>query len=103
MMGAPMEGKRRPVSAVVIAKNEERRIAECLESLSWADEIVVVDSGSTDGTVETALRFTEKVFPVPWKGFGPQKQAAVTETAAAWLSDCRQNPPKSSRIRPVLY
>ncbi len=72
-----MEGSRRPVSGVVIAKNEERRIAECLGSLSWADEIVVVDSGSTDGTVEIARHFTDKVFPVPWKGFGPQKQAAV--------------------------
>lgn len=72
-----MERIRRPVTAVVIAKNEERRIALCLESLSWADEIVVVDSGSTDGTLETARRYTERVFPVPWKGFGPQKQAAV--------------------------
>ena len=68
---------RRPVSAVVISLNEERNIGVCLESLRWADEIVVVDSGSSDGTPEIARRYTDKVFEVPWRGFGPQKQAAV--------------------------
>ncbi len=68
---------RRPVSAVVIALNEEKNIAACLESLRFADEIVVVDSGSTDATLDIARRYTDKVFGVPWKGFGPQKQAAV--------------------------
>ncbi|MBF8258776.1 MAG: hypothetical protein HW377_1150 [Actinobacteria bacterium] len=69
--------ERRKISAVVIALDEGRNIAACLESLRWADEIVVVDSGSSDGTKEIARRYTEKVFDVPWKGFGPQKQAAV--------------------------
>ena len=68
---------RLPLSAVVIARNEAARIGECLESLRFADEIVVVDSGSSDGTREIARRYTDKVFDVPWKGFGPQKQAAV--------------------------
>lgn len=68
---------RRRISAVVIALDEGRNIAACLESLRWADEIVVVDSGSSDGTPEIARRYTDKVFDVPWKGFGPQKQAAV--------------------------
>jgi len=67
----------RPVSAIVIALNEEKNIAACLESLRFADEIVVVDSGSTDATRDIARRYTDKVFDVPWKGFGPQKQAAV--------------------------
>jgi glycosyltransferase involved in cell wall biosynthesis len=62
---------------VVIARDEERQIAACLESLSFADEIVVVDSGSVDGTVETARRFTDRVVTRPWAGFGPQKRAAV--------------------------
>ena len=70
-------GTRRQVTAVVISLNEERRIERCLESLRWADEIVVVDSGSVDGTVGIARRYTDKVASVPWKGFGPQKQAAV--------------------------
>jgi glycosyltransferase involved in cell wall biosynthesis len=69
---------RRKISAVVIALDGGKKIAACLESLRWADEIVVVDSGSSDGTQEIARRYTDKVFDVPWKGFGPQKQAAVT-------------------------
>ncbi|MBP2677398.1 MAG: UDP-glucose--lipopolysaccharide core heptose 4-beta-glucosyltransferase [Deltaproteobacteria bacterium] len=72
---------RRPVSAVVISFNEERNIGECLESLRWADEIVVVDSGSSDGTPEIARRYTDKFFRVPWRGFGPQKQAAVEQAS----------------------
>jgi glycosyltransferase involved in cell wall biosynthesis len=69
---------RRRISAVVIGLDEGKNIAACLESLRWADEIVVVDSGSSDGTPEIARRYTDKVFCIPWKGFGPQKQAAVT-------------------------
>lgn len=68
---------RRQISAVLIAFNEEQRIADCLSSLHWVDEIVVVDSGSSDATKEIARRFTDKVFDMPWRGFGPQKQAAV--------------------------
>ncbi len=97
---------RRPLSAVVIALNEERRIVPCLESLSFADEIVVVDSGSTDGTVAAARRFTEKVQPVAWKGFGPQKQAAVALAAhdAVLSVDCdeRVTPALADEIRAVL-
>ncbi len=65
------------ISCIVIAKNEERKIAGCLASIAWADEIVVVDSGSTDNTVAIARSLTECVHELPWQGFGPQKQAAV--------------------------
>lgn len=75
-MSGPARG-RRPLSAVLIARDEEQRIGACLESLSFADEIVVVDSESTDRTAEIARRFTDKVVTLPWRGFGPQKQAAV--------------------------
>ncbi|HEB76335.1 MAG TPA: glycosyltransferase family 2 protein [Nitrospirae bacterium] len=73
------------ISAVIITRNEEDRIERCLESLSWCDEIVVVDSGSTDGTVEVARRFTSKVFVEEWKGFGPQKQSALGRAASEWV------------------
>lgn len=77
MSGPAPAGGRRPLSAVLIARDEEPRIAACLESLAFADEIVVVESGSTDRTVEIARGFTDKVVTLPWRGFGPQKQAAV--------------------------
>lgn len=71
-----MNGRDR-LSAVIIALNEAARIGACLESLAWVDEIVVVDSGSSDGTREIAERYGATVYDIPWRGFGPQKQAAV--------------------------
>lgn len=51
-----------PVSVVVITKNEEENIADCLKSAAWADEVIVLDDNSTDATVDVAKRFTDKVF-----------------------------------------
>jgi len=73
------------VSAVLISFNEEKRIGPCLDSLRWADEIVVVDAGSSDATREIARRYTERVFDIPWKGFGLQKQAAVDLASQRWI------------------
>ena len=66
------------LSVVIITKNEEHNIRDCLKSVDWADEIVVVDAESTDGTVAEARRFTDKVFVRSWAGFGPQKILALT-------------------------
>ncbi|MGZ8432481.1 MAG: glycosyltransferase family 2 protein [Candidatus Deferrimicrobiaceae bacterium] len=97
---------RRRISAVVIALDEGRNIAACLESLRWADEIVVVDSGSSDGTPEIGRRYTDKVFNVPWKGFGPQKQAAVELAShdVVLNVDCdeRVTPELAEEIRGIL-
>ncbi|MBM2826580.1 MAG: glycosyl transferase family 2 [Dehalococcoidia bacterium] len=51
------------VSAIVITRNEEVNIAHCLDGLTWADEIVVLDSFSGDATVEISHRYTDKVYP----------------------------------------
>jgi (heptosyl)LPS beta-1,4-glucosyltransferase len=97
---------RRRISAVVISLNEGKNIAACLESLRWVDEIVVVDSGSSDGTQEIARRHTDKVFNVPWKGFGPQKQTAVElATHDVVLNvDCdeRVTPELAEEVRGIL-
>lgn len=74
-----------PISAVVITRNEENRLAACLESVSFAAEIVVVDSGSTDKTVEIALQYGARVFQQEWLGFGRQKQFAVSCAAHDWV------------------
>jgi glycosyltransferase involved in cell wall biosynthesis len=57
----------------------------CLRSVSFADQIVVVDSGSTDDTVKIAREFGTDVFEEPWKGFGPQKQFAVDRCRHPWI------------------
>lgn len=65
------------VSAVIIAFNEETKIADAIRSVQWADEVLVVDSESTDRTREIAESLRAKVLIKPWLGFGPQKQFAV--------------------------
>lgn len=65
------------ISAVIITLNEEKNIARAMRSVNWADEIVVVDSGSTDRTKEIATELGARVVEQEWLGFGPQKQFAV--------------------------
>jgi glycosyltransferase involved in cell wall biosynthesis len=73
------------LSVIIITKNEFDQIRECLESVQWADEIVVLDSGSTDGTVNICREFTEKVFETDWPGFGQQKNRALEKTTGDWV------------------
>lgn len=74
-----------PLSAVIITCNEERRLAACLESLAFADEIVVVDSGSSDGTLDIALQYGARIVRQEWLGFGRQKQFAVSCAVHDWV------------------
>lgn len=73
------------LSAVIIAKNEEANIRRCLESVKFADEIIVVDSNSTDRTAAIATEFGAKVFTRPWQGFGPAKQEGVNQARGLWI------------------
>jgi hypothetical protein len=74
-----------PISAVVICYNEARRIGQCLQSLAWANEVVVVDSGSTDGTQEVCQKHTDKVFYVPFVNFPRQRNAAMALASFDWI------------------
>ena len=74
-----------PVSATLIACNEERNIEDALRTLSWASEIVVVDSGSTDATVEICRRYTDKIFYRAWTGYIDQKNFAVDQATNDWI------------------
>ncbi len=73
------------VSVTIITKNEEANIERCLKSLTWADEIVVVDSGSTDRTIEICKRFNCKLIETEWKGFGKTKKFAVDIAKYDWI------------------
>ena len=76
---------RAPLSAVLITRNAAAVLEPCLASLAFADEIVVVDSGSSDGTAEIAGRHGVRVVQKEWLGFGRQKQFAVEQAKHDWV------------------
>jgi glycosyltransferase involved in cell wall biosynthesis len=74
-----------PISATLITYNEERNVSAALQSLAWADEIVVVDSGSTDATVEICRGITDRIFTRNWTGYADQKNFAVEKASHNWI------------------
>lgn len=81
----PSTFQRENISAVVVCLNEEQNIERCLKSLKWVDEIVVVDSGSSDRTIQIAQRFTRSIFSIPPTGFGALKQQAIQFATGDWI------------------
>jgi glycosyltransferase involved in cell wall biosynthesis len=74
------------LSVVLITHNAAKRLAPTLEAVSWADDILIVDSGSTDGTRELAERLGAKVILQPdWQGFGYQKNFALARASGDWI------------------
>lgn len=73
------------ISATIIAFNEERNIVRAIESLRCCDEIIVVDSGSTDRTVELATNLGARVVDNPWSGYSSQKNFASEQAANDWI------------------
>jgi glycosyltransferase involved in cell wall biosynthesis len=73
------------LSATLITYNEEANIEEALQSLAWVDEIVAVDSGSTDRTLEICRRYTDRVFTRAWTGYVDQKNHAVALASHDWI------------------
>ncbi len=73
------------LSVIIITKNEASHIGRCLESVSWADEIIVLDSGSQDDTVSLCRHYTDKVYETDWPGFGIQKQRALDKAKGDWV------------------
>ena len=95
-----------PLSAVLITRNAAAVLESCLDSLAFADEIVVVDSASTDGTRELAARKGARVVQKEWLGFGRQKQFAVEQAKHDWVlcldADERVSPELARSIRAAL-
>lgn len=73
------------LSVTIITLNEEKKIRDALESVKWADEIVVIDSGSSDRTMEICREYTDKVFHNPWPGFVAQKNFATEKASHRWI------------------
>jgi glycosyltransferase involved in cell wall biosynthesis len=94
------------LSAVVVTQNEEKNIGRCLESLRFADEIVVVDAFSEDRTVEIARKLGAHVVSRKWDGFAPQKQYAIDQASGEWVllvdSDEEVSEELAGEIRSVI-
>jgi glycosyltransferase involved in cell wall biosynthesis len=94
------------LSVIIITKNEAINIRECLESVKWADEIIVVDSGSTDDTVAICREYTQHVYVHDWPGFGMQKNRALGYASKGWVlsldADERVTPELRSEIENTL-
>jgi len=73
------------LSIAIVACNEAANIRRTLESVTWADEVVVVDSGSADETVAICREFGAKIFVEPWKGYGPQVNSAIDKCTSPWV------------------
>ena len=95
-----------PVSAVVIAYNDEPNMRACLESITWADEIIVVDSHSTDATERISREFTDQVYQHDFHGFGRLRNEALTHATHDWVfsldTDERATPELREEVRRVL-
>ncbi len=84
-MSSPTENSRSTVSAFIVCRDEERQIRRCLESVAWCDEVVVVDSGSTDRTIEICREFTDKISYRAWTGYVDQKRYALSLCSGEWV------------------
>ena len=73
------------ISVTIICNNEEKNIEECIKSVLWADEIIVVDSFSEDKTIELAKKYTDKVFQNKWEGYAKQREFAVSKVSNQWI------------------
>ena len=95
-----------PVSVTVITRDEAANIEACLASVAWADEVLVVDCGSTDRTVDIARTRGARVIVKDWPGYGEQKNFAATQAAHDWIlsvdADERVTPELATEIRARL-
>jgi glycosyltransferase involved in cell wall biosynthesis len=94
------------LSVAIITLNEEHNLARTLASVSFANEVVIVDSGSQDRTLEIARSFGAKVIEKPWQGFARQKNLAIEHCSSAWIlsldADEELSPKLAQEIRSLL-
>ena len=94
------------LSVAIVACNEAENIRRALESVKWADEIVIVDSGSTDGTLEIASEYGAKMFRENWEGYGRQVNRAIDRCTCPWVlnidADEQVSPALAAEIRAAI-
>ena len=94
------------LSVILITKNEAANIRDCLQSVAWADEIIVVDAGSTDETAVIAREMGAQVYAHDWPGFGPQKNRALAYASKDWVfsidADERVTPELRAEIKQAM-
>ena len=97
---------RESLSVAIVACNEAENIRRTLNSIAWVDEIVLVDSGSTDGTLEIAREFNAVIFHEPWRGYGPGVNSALDHCTQPWIlnldADEVVTPDLAAEIRTLL-
>ena len=97
---------RLTLSVAIITFNEEANLARTLASVAWADEVLIVDCGSTDHTAEIAARYNARFITEDWKGFGTQKNAALRQCTSDWVlsldADEEVSPELAAEIQQLL-
>jgi glycosyltransferase involved in cell wall biosynthesis len=95
--------KKKSISAIIITKNEEFKIKKCIESVLFCNEIVIVDNGSTDKTLEIATQYGCKILKTnDWPGFGKQKQRALELATSEWILSLDADEVVSEQLRKRL-
>jgi len=89
---------RSGLSVVIITHNEEENIKDCLESVKWADEVIVVDSESDDATARICKSYAVNFYNEPWKGFPAQKNSAIAKATKKWILSLDAD----ERVTPLL-
>ena len=106
LAASPKEGKRARISCCIVCFNEEKNIRRCLESVKWCDEIIVVDSFSTDRTMAICREYTDRVWQRQWPGYVEQKRFALSQATHEWVlnvdADEEVSPELQQEIRAVL-
>ena len=93
------DNKKATISAFIVCFNEEDAIERCLESVKWCDEIIVVDSFSTDKTLEICKKYTDKIFQRTWPGFKLQKQFGLDHCTSKWVLNLDADEAVSDELR----
>ena len=94
------------LTVITLTLNEEHNIVPCLESVRWADELLVIDAGSSDETVELARTFTDRVYTITWEGYGAARNFGLAQATGEWIlwldADERVTPVLAEEIRGIL-